>query len=141
MIMLTHSSETIFNPSHYTGVKGIVVCPNWVNSTFFFHGEIFTYYFFCVSDNITVNYYFFSRWNEWNKCIQMLWPLWESTSQGSPHLQTQLQDGYCLIFSWSFSYISFSSLIFTGALYRIFLLFLPWLPCHFHLSVIEQHIR
>ena len=50
------------------------------------------------------------------------------------HLQTQLQDGSPI----TFSYISFSSFTFTGTPYRIFLLFLPWLPCHFYLVVIEQ---
>ena len=32
--------------------------------------------------------------------------------------------------------ISFSSLTFPGAPYQIFLLCLPWLPCHFYLVVI-----
>ena len=63
---------------------------------------------------------------------------WESTLQGSLHLQTQLQDGFRLTFSWSFSYIFFSSFTFPGAPYRIFLLLLPWLPCHLFLVVIEQ---
>ena len=52
------------------------------------------------------------------------------------HLQTQLQDGSRL----TFFYISFSSFTFPGALDRIFFRFLPWLPCHFYLVVIEiQH--
>ena len=64
---------------------------------------------------------------------------------------TQLQDGSRLTFSYiffssftfsgsriTFSYISFSCFSFPGASYRIFLLFLPWLPCHFYLVVIEQ---
>ena len=50
-------------------------------------------------------------------------------SQGSPHLQTQLQDGS----HFTFSYNSFSSFTFPAAPYRIFLLFLSWLPCHFYL--------
>ena len=33
---------------------------------------------------------------------------------------------------------SFSSFIFPDATYRIFLLFLPWLPCHLYLVVIKQ---
>ena len=32
--------------------------------------------------------------------------------QGSPHLQTRLLDGFCLTFSWLFSYISFTFFIF-----------------------------
>ena len=72
---------------------------------------------------------FFSNW---------LWPLGVSTSQRSPHLQTQLHDGSRLTFCWPFSYISFSSFTFPGASYRIFLLFLPWLPCHFYFVGIEQ---
>jgi len=36
------------------------------------------------------------------------------------------------------SLISFLSFTFPGAPYRIFLLFLPWLPSHFNLVVIEQ---
>ena len=36
------------------------------------------------------------------------------------------------------SLISFSYFTFPGVPYRIFLLFLPWLPCHFYLVVIEQ---
>ena len=61
-----------------------------------------------------------------------------NVSQGSPHLQTQLQDGFRLNFSWPFSYISFSSLTFPGTRYWIFLLFLPWFSCHFYLVFIEQ---
>ena len=34
------------------------------------------------------------------------------------------------------SLISFPSFTFPGTPYRIFLLFLPWLPCHFYLVVI-----
>ena len=59
-------------------------------------------------------------------------------SQVSPHLQTQLKDASRLTFSWPFSYISFSSFSFPGTLYRIFLLFLPQLPCHFYHIIIEQ---
>ena len=40
-------------------------------------------------------------------------------------------------FSLPFSHTSFSSFTFPCTSYRIFLLFLPWLPCHFYL-VIEQ---
>ena len=36
------------------------------------------------------------------------------------------------------SLISFSSFSFLSTLYRISLLFLPWLPCHFYIVVIEQ---
>ena len=50
----------------------------------------------------------------------------------SPHLQ----DGSRL----TFSYISFPSVTFHGALYRIFLLFLRWLPCHLYLVVTEQQL-
>ena len=45
----------------------------------------------------------------------------------STRLQTQLQDDSRL----TFSYNSFSSFTFSGALYQICLLFLLWLPCHF----------
>ena len=55
------------------------------------------------------------------------------SSQGSTYLQTQIQADPVLS-----SLISFSSLTFPGAPYRIFLLFLAWLPCHFYLDVIEQ---
>jgi len=41
-------------------------------------------------------------------------------------------------FSWPYSYIFFSSFTFPGARYWICLLFLPRLPCHFYLVVIEQ---
>ena len=37
-----------------------------------------------------------------------------------------------------FSHISFLSFTFPGAPYWIFLLFIPWLSCHFYLIVIEQ---
>ena len=70
--------------------------------------------------------------------LSITWPLWEPTSQGSPRLQTQLQDGSRLIFSVSFPYIAFSSFTFPGAPYRIFLPFPPWLPGNFYLVVIEQ---
>ena len=46
--------------------------------------------------------------------------------------------GSRLIFCVPFSYISFPSFTFSGAPYRIFFLFLPWLPCHFYPVVIEQ---
>ena len=36
-------------------------------------------------------------------------------------------------------YISFSCFTFPGAPYRIFLLFHPWLPCHFYLVIEQQH--
>ena len=49
-------------------------------------------------------------------------------------------DGSRLTFSVSFSYISFSYFTFPSAPYRILLLFLPWLPCHFYLAVIEQQV-
>ena len=47
---------------------------------------------------------------------------------GSPHLQTQLQ-AVPVLSSLYISIISFSSFTFPGAPYRIFLQFLPWLPC------------
>ena len=57
------------------------------------------------------------------------WPLWEPTSQGSPHLHTHLQGGSRL----TFSYLSFSSFTFPGVPYRIFLVSslasLPFLYC------------
>ena len=71
-------------------------------------------------------------------CNAKSWPLWKPTSQGSPHLQTQLQNGSRLTFFWPFSYIPLSSFTFPGAPNRIFLQFLPWLPCHFYLVFIEQ---
>ena len=67
----------------------------------------------------------FLRWNPDS------WPLWEPTSQGSPHLQTQLQ-AVSVLSSLYPSLISFSSFKFPGASCRIFLPFLPWLPCHFY---------
>ena len=51
--------------------------------------------------------------------------------------QTELQDGSRL----PFSYIFFSSFTFPDAPYRIFLLFLPWIPCYFYLVVIEQQLK
>ena len=57
----------------------------------------------------------------------------DPTSQGSPRLLTQFKDGSRLAFSWPFSYLSFSSFTFPGAPYRIFLMFLLWLPCHIYL--------
>ena len=51
------------------------------------------------------------------------------------YLQTQLQDGSRLTFSCPFSYVSFSSSTFSDAPYRIFLLFLTGLPCHFYCVV------
>jgi len=57
-----------------------------------------------------------------------------------PHFQTQIQ-AVSVLYSLCFSVISFSSFTFPGALYRIFLLFLPWLPCHFYFVVIEQQQR
>ena len=70
------------------------------------------------------------------RCLKRddLWPLWEPTSQGSPHLNTQLHNGSRL----TISYISFSSFTFSSAPYRIFPLFLLWLPYHFYLVVIER---
>ena len=59
-------------------------------------------------------------------------------SQGSPYLQLKfVQDGIRLMFSSLFSYISFWSFTFSGSPYRIFLICLLRLPCHFYL-VIEQ---
>ena len=55
----------------------------------------------------------------------------------SPHLQTQLQV-VPILSSLCPSLISFSSFTFTGASYRIFLLFLPWIPCHFYHVFIEK---
>ena len=59
---------------------------------------------------------------------------WYSSSQGSPHLQTQLQT-VPILSPLYLSLILFSSLTFPGASYRIFLLFLLWLPCHFYLAI------
>ena len=44
------------------------------------------------------------------------WPLWEPTSQGSPHIQTQFQDSSRLTFSWPFFYFSFYFYFFPGFL-------------------------
>ena len=52
----------------------------------------------------------------------------------SPHLLTQLQAVPVLPFVYP-SLISFSSFTIPGAPYRIFLPFLPWLPCHFNFVV------
>lgn len=57
-------------------------------------------------------------------------------SRRSSHLQTQLQNGYRL----TFAYISFSSFTLLDAPYRIILLFLPRLPYHFYIVVIEQQL-
>ena len=54
------------------------------------------------------------------------------------HVQTQFQDDYRLIFSWPFFYVSFSSFTFPSAPYQILFLYLPRLPSHFFLVVIEQ---
>ena len=51
----------------------------------------------------------------------------QPTSQGSPHLQSQLQ-AVPVLSSIYPSLISFSYFTFPGAPYRISLLFLPWLP-------------
>ena len=69
---------------------------------------------------------------------EIYWIFWEQNLLGSPHLQTQLQ-AVPVLSSLYPSLISFSSFTFPGAPYRIFLLFLPWLPCQFYLVVIEQH--
>ena len=68
------------------------------------------------------------KWNRWN--------FNDNVIIKNLLLLTQLQDGSRL----TFSYIS-SSLTFPGAYYRISLLFLPWLPWHCYLVVIEtqQH--
>ena len=60
------------------------------------------------------------------------------TSREVSDLQAQLQEDFRFTFSWSFSYISFSSFTFPGAPYWIFILFLPWLPSNFYLVVIEH---
>ena len=57
-----------------------------------------------------------------------------------PHLQTQLQ-AVPVLSSLYPSRNSFSSFTFPGAPYRIFLPFLPWLPCHFYLVVITTTNR
>ena len=62
-----------------------------------------------------------------------------SQGQGSPHIETKLQDGSRLTFSWSFSSISFSSDAFPGLSCRIFLLYLLGLLCYFNLAVNEQN--
>ena len=65
----------------------------------------------------------------------------EPTSKESPLLQSQIQAVSVLSFLYPSS-ISFRSFIFLGAPYWIFLLFLPWLPCQFHLVVIkQQHVN
>ena len=48
--------------------------------------------------------------------------VWANIYMVKPRLQT-----FCISFS--------------GACYQTFLLFLPWLPCHFYLVVIEQQLR
>ena len=53
----------------------------------------------------------------------------------SPHFQSQIQS-VPVLSSLNSSLISFSYFIFSSAPYRIFLLFLPWLPCHFYFVVI-----
>ena len=65
-------------------------------------------------------------------------PTRKPTSQGSPHLQTQFQDGSCFTLSWPFSYIYFSYFTFLSVAYRIFFQFFQWFPCHFYLVFIEQ---
>ena len=52
-------------------------------------------------------------------------------------VQTQLQTVPILSLLYP-SVISFSSFTFPGAPYQIFLLFHPWLPCHFYLVVITS---
>ena len=64
-------------------------------------------------------------------------PVADASISWSPHLQTQIQ-GVPVLSSLYPSHISFSYFTFPGAPYRIFLLFLPWIPCHFYLVVIEQ---
>ena len=49
-------------------------------------------------------------------------------------LQTQLQ-AVAVLSSLFSSLISFSSFTFPDAPYQIFLLFLPWFPCHFNLVI------
>ena len=72
-----------------------------------------------------------------NSCGSKLHSGASSTSQGSPHLQTQIQADPVLSSLYP-SLISFSYFTFPGAPYRIFPLFLPWLPCHIYLVVIEH---
>ena len=56
------------------------------------------------------------------------------------HLTNSTTGGSRLIFSIPFSYFLFIFYL-PVASYRIFLLFHPWLPCHFYLVVIEQQLR
>ena len=93
-------------------------------------------YFFLINYILSV---FFPLWFIFFSLIDFDLPLWEPTSQGSPHLQTQLQDGSRLTFSWPFSYDPFHLLASpVHPTYRIFLQFLPWLPCHFYLVIKQQ---
>ena len=55
-------------------------------------------------------------------------PLWDISV--ACHLQYSNTGGSRLIYSVPFSYF-----LFISYLPRIFLLFLPWLPCHFHLVI------
>ena len=83
-----------------------------------------------------------------------IWPCWQFEYNRIPinlkenyicfcqwysHWLIVMIDSSCSSFFLSSLYpslISFSSFTFPGAPYRIFLLFLPWIPCHFHLVVI-----
>ena len=67
--------------------------------------------------------------------VLLLWA--DCINLRSPHLQTELQ-AVPVLSSLYPSLISFASLTFPGAPYKILLLFIPWLPCHFYPVVIEQ---
>ena len=78
------------------------------------------------------------KWRNWSIILFLIMAMDINVGfyliQGLPHLQTQLEDGYRLTFSSN----SFSYFTFPGTPYRIFLRFLPWLPCLFYLGVSEQ---
>ena len=89
------------------------------------NNAIFRYRIFCVIEVIYIYYILiiiYLRYMSYFMCEAMV-----------THLTSKLKYKVVLVF---FSCISFSSFTFPGALYRIFLLFLPWLPCHFYLVVI-----
>ena len=65
-------------------------------------------------------------------------PLWEPTSQGSPHLQYATPRRFPSYLLLTLLLYFFSSFTFPGAPYRIFFPFVPRFPCHFYHVVIEQ---
>ena len=110
-----------------------------VVSFFFFQN----YYFFTfLKFNFTVSLHYGGRIQAPLKIPRTITVLLYSRFKwGLPlyRRQSHLQDAFRLTFSWPFSYISISSFtVPVGAAYRILLLFLPWLPCHFYLVVFKQ---